>query len=76
MKFEYGGGGIRPDLLRKVVLPFDSTKEGGSGLASIPVHRIIRAHEGRMSIDSSETATVITMTVPRYRKRWKESGTI
>ena len=68
VKFEYGGDGIRPDLLRKVMLPFDSTKEGGSGLAKIPVHRIITAHEGRMSIDSSETATVITMTVPRCRK--------
>lgn len=39
VKFEYGGDGIRPDLLRKVVLPFDSTREGGSGLARIPVHR-------------------------------------
>lgn len=68
VKFEYGGDGIRPDLLRKVVLPFDSTREGGSGLARIPVHRIIAAHEGRMSIDSSETAIVITMTVPRYGK--------
>gem|GEM_PF-3361973 len=68
VKFEYGGEGIRPDLLRKVVLPFGSTKEGGSGLANIPVHRIITAHEGRMSIDPSETATVITMTVPRYGK--------
>jgi signal transduction histidine kinase len=68
VKFEYGGDGIRPDLLRKVVLPFDSTREGGSGLASIPVHRIITAHEGGISIDSSETATVITMTVPRYRE--------
>jgi hypothetical protein len=67
VKFEYGGYGIRPDLLRKVVLPFDSTKEGGSGLASVPVHRMISAHEGRMSIASTETATVITMTIPRYR---------
>jgi len=68
LQFEYGGGRIRPDLLRKVVLPFEYTKDGGSGLANVPVHRIVSAHAGKTFISSSETTTVITITLPLCEK--------
>ncbi len=64
VQFEYSGEGIRPDVLRKVVLPFDSTRDGGSGLDGPPVHRIVSAHGGTTSISSSESVTIITITIP------------
>lgn len=68
IKFEYSGDGIRPDLLRKVLLPFASTKDGGSGLDGPPVYRIVSAHGGNMSAGSIESATVMTMRIPLCRK--------
>jgi hypothetical protein len=62
--FEYGGIGIRPDLLRKVVLPFKSAKDGGSGLEAVPVQRVVSALDGTMSISSTESTTVVKMVMP------------
>jgi nitrogen-specific signal transduction histidine kinase len=64
VRFEYDGADIRPDLLRKVALPPDSAKDGGSGLECVPVHRIISAHGGKMWISPLDSPTVVTMTVP------------
>lgn len=62
--FEYGGIGIRPDLLRKVVLPFKSAKDGGSGLEAMPVQRVVSALDGTMSISSTESTTIVKIVMP------------
>jgi len=67
IEFKYDGERIRPDLLRKVVLPFDTAKDGGSGLESAPAYSILKAHGGRLSIGSSGESTTFTILLPKRR---------
>jgi signal transduction histidine kinase len=46
------GGGISQEQINRVFEPFYTTKEKGSGLGLMIVRRIIRAHGGRIEIDS------------------------
>jgi two-component system sensor histidine kinase PilS (NtrC family) len=50
---EDDGPGIEPGDLERVFLPFYTTKERGSGLGLANVHRVIDAHGGRITVDSS-----------------------
>jgi len=47
LEFRFDGRGTGPDLLRKVVLPLNATKDGGAGLEFLPVHTIVGAHGGK-----------------------------
>jgi signal transduction histidine kinase len=64
IEIEYHGDGIRPDILRKVVLPFDTTRDGGSGLGLHKVFGTINAHNGRLAIGSTESGAVIRLILP------------
>jgi signal transduction histidine kinase len=66
VEFEYVGDRIRPELLRKVMLPY-STKDGGSGLRIVPVHGVVSAHGGKLLVGSSGSRVVIRMIVPACR---------
>jgi len=46
------GCGIEPDELQKVLEPFHTTKKHGSGLGLAIVHKIMREHDGVLSITS------------------------
>ncbi len=46
------GGGISQEQISRVFEPFYTTKKKGSGLGLMIVRRIIRAHGGRIDIDS------------------------
>jgi signal transduction histidine kinase len=46
------GGGIPQDQLNRLFKPFYTTKKKGSGLGLMIVQRIVRAHGGRIEIDS------------------------
>lgn len=50
---EDDGPGMSPAELERIFLPFYTTKEGGSGLGLANVHRIVDAHGGRITVDSS-----------------------
>ena len=46
------GGGIPHEQLNRIFEPFYTTKKKGSGLGLMIVQRIVRAHGGRIELDS------------------------
>jgi PAS domain S-box-containing protein len=46
------GAGIPPEQLNRIFEPFYTTKEKGSGLGLMIVQRIVRAHDGRIELES------------------------
>ncbi len=46
------GGGIPQEQINRIFEPFYTTKEKGSGLGLMIVQRIIRAHDGRIDLES------------------------
>jgi signal transduction histidine kinase/DNA-binding NarL/FixJ family response regulator len=60
-----GGVPIPPDVLPKLTKPFVTTKSNGTGLGLAIVKRIVEAHGGELSIESSAMAgTTITVQLP------------
>jgi signal transduction histidine kinase len=60
-----GGNPIPPELLPKLTQPFCSTKSQGTGLGLAIVQRIIDAHQGTLTIQSTqESGTTFTVTLP------------
>lgn len=59
------GEGIEPETLKKVLNPFFTTKERGSGLGLPIVKSIIETHQGTLKIDSAVgQGTVVTIILP------------
>lgn len=46
------GGGIPPDQIARIFEPFYTTKKKGSGLGLMIVQRIVRAHGGKIDVES------------------------
>ena len=46
------GGGISEQQINRIFEPFFTTKEKGSGLGLMIVQRIVRAHGGRIELES------------------------
>jgi two-component system, NtrC family, sensor histidine kinase HydH len=65
IRFQDDGEGIEPEALNKILNPFFTTKEKGSGLGLPIVKSIIEAHQGKLEISSAPGAgTTITITIP------------
>jgi signal transduction histidine kinase len=65
ISFRDTGDGIEPESLKKVLNPFFTTKEKGSGLGLPIVKSIIETHQGTMKIDSvMGDGTVVTISLP------------
>jgi len=59
------GCGIEPGDLQKVLEPFHTTKKHGSGLGLAIVHKIMRDHDGSLSISSAPgQGTRVELTFP------------
>jgi two-component system sensor histidine kinase HydH len=59
------GEGIEPETLKKILNPFFTTKEKGSGLGLPIVKSIIEAHQGSLKINSTVgKGTTIIITLP------------
>ncbi len=46
------GGGIQPEQINRIFEPFYTTKKKGTGLGLMIVQRIVRAHAGRIELES------------------------
>lgn len=65
IRIHNGGDPIPPDVLPKLTQPFVSTKANGNGLGLAITRRIIEAHSGSMTIESTlEKGTVVTVLLP------------
>ena len=61
------GHGIPKEHLDKIFLPFYTTKEKGTGLGLALVHKIILAHNGQISVESTEgSGTTFTIHLPLH----------
>ena len=58
------GHGIPPEHLQKVLDPFFTTKERGTGLGLSVVYGIVERHAGRVTIDSDSSGTTVTIRLP------------
>lgn len=59
------GRGIAEDVMRHALVPFFTTKPGGSGLGLALSNEIVEAHGGRMRLQSrAEGGTVVTCWLP------------
>jgi signal transduction histidine kinase len=59
------GNGIPADAVKKIFLPFFTTKEKGVGMGLALAHKIITSHGGRIDVESREgSGTTFTITIP------------
>jgi signal transduction histidine kinase len=65
IRIQDDGEGIESETLNKILNPFFTTKEKGSGLGLPIVKSIVQAHQGSLSISSAPGAgTTVTITLP------------
>lgn len=59
------GTGIGEDMRKKLFIPFQTTKAKGTGLGLAIVYKIIKAHDGNITVDSDgESFTKFRVEVP------------
>lgn len=59
------GRGMTPETMRQAILPFYSTREGGTGLGLALCSEILDAHGGRLRLQAREGGgTVVTCWLP------------
>jgi len=64
------GGGIPQDQLNRIFEPFYTTKKKGSGLGLMIVQRIVRAHNGRIDLESQVgRGTTFRIWLPLHERK-------
>lgn len=64
------GGGIPQEQINRIFEPFYTTKKKGSGLGLMIVQRIVRAHSGRIELDSHVgRGTTFRIWFPLHEKK-------
>jgi signal transduction histidine kinase len=64
------GGGIPQEQLKRIFEPFYTTKERGSGLGLMIVQRIVRAHGGRIELESQVgQGTTFRIGLPLHERK-------
>jgi PAS domain S-box-containing protein len=66
------GGGIPQEQINRIFEPFYTTKKKGSGLGLMIVQRIVRAHNGRIELESNVgRGTTFRIWLPLHERRPK-----
>jgi two-component system, sporulation sensor kinase E len=69
------GGGIPQEQINRIFEPFYTTKKKGTGLGLMIVQRIIRAHSGRIELDSHVgQGTTFRLWLPLHEKKPRMLG--
>jgi len=64
------GGGIPPEQINRIFEPFYTTKKRGTGLGLMIVQRIVRAHGGRIELESHVGhGTTFRIRLPLHERR-------
>ena len=64
------GGGIPQEQIHRIFEPFYTTKKKGSGLGLMIVQRIVRAHNGRIELDSKVgRGTTFRIWLPLHERK-------
>ncbi|HEX5397581.1 MAG TPA: ATP-binding protein [Verrucomicrobiae bacterium] len=64
------GGGIPQEQINRIFEPFYTTKKKGSGLGLMIVQRIIRAHDGRIEVESNVgRGTTFRIWLPLHERK-------
>jgi two-component system, sporulation sensor kinase E len=64
------GGGIPPEQINRIFEPFFTTKKRGTGLGLMIVQRIVRAHGGRIELESHvDRGTTFRIWLPLHERR-------
>ena len=64
------GGGIPQEQINRIFEPFYTTKKKGSGLGLMIVQRIVRAHNGRIELESNVgRGTTFRIWLPLHERR-------
>jgi len=64
------GGGIPPEQINRIFEPFYTTKKRGTGLGLMIVQRIVRAHGGRIELESHVgRGTTFRVWLPLHERR-------
>ena len=58
------GPGIPVEIRDRIFDPFFTTRESGSGIGLANVQKIIHAHGGSLSLESSELGSVFRLHLP------------
>jgi PAS domain S-box-containing protein len=66
------GAGISAENLKKIFDPYFTTKDNGTGLGLTLVFKIIREHQGEVSVESREgEGTNFEVILPAYQKKMR-----
>lgn len=68
------GGGIDPDMLPRIFIPFYTTKRHGTGLGLAIVNRILINHYGTIEAENTGTGAVFRVTLPLAEQHDNTSG--
>jgi signal transduction histidine kinase len=64
------GGGIPQEQINRIFEPFYTTKKKGSGLGLMIVQRIVRAHNGRIELESHfGRGTTFRLWLPLHERK-------
>jgi signal transduction histidine kinase len=64
------GGGVPQEQINRIFEPFYTTKKKGSGLGLMIVQRIVRAHNGRIELESNVgRGTTFRVWLPLHERK-------